>query len=224
MADPSAVGEAASDLLPFAHNHVPEKFPSFGITVGFSKYLSSFATVEQAFHAIEDVHRAEGFSLPPAEGVRLSPMVLPTFRLQFDRSFGAALQIGWADGPRDDLRLIGGLVSGRTTRWPGDRISFFAELGGGRYEFKFTRSYGARITPFDGAGGYYELERIVLKGSGSYWTTAGGLTLHAGPRGAIEALVQYVGTDDVSTDAAGAGRVSLNLSGTMIGVSAGFRF
>ena len=212
------------DILPFAHNEVPESFPSFGFAFGAGGFVPGFATVDQAFRAIEDVHRAEGFSVPSAADVRLGPILLPTLKVRLNRWLDVAFQMGRTlnskgrepQGSIDQLTLMGGLVSGRLALSPAGRVSLFAGLGGGTYRFSFRRNYGVRVSPNDGNGGYYELEAITLQGGGGYWTTAGGLTIRAFPRGALEALAQYVGTGDVSTQA---GDVRVNMSGTMIAVS-----
>lgn len=221
MADRPAVAantSDTSDILPFAQNEIPTTFPSVGLAIGFATYLSGFTTVEQAFHTLEDTYRAGGFSVPRAGDVDLGPMLLPTLKARFTKWLDVALQLGRAKGSNDELTLKGGLVSGRYTLPRADRVSLFAGLGAGTYRFSFQRDYGVRVSPVE-AGGYYRLDRITIEGGGRYWTTAGGLTIRAGPHGAFEVLVQYLGTGDVSTDARSAGKVSLNMSGAMIGVS-----
>jgi len=209
-----------SDTFPFAHNGVPESFPSVGVSVGGGGYLSSFAAVERAFRAIEDVHRAAGYPVPSAQGVRTGPLVVPGLKVRFNRWLDVGFQMVRSGGAATDkMTLIGGLVSGRTALSPGGKVSLFAGVGGGTYRFSFRRAYGVRVSANDGYGGYYELEDITLVGGGGYWTTAGGLTLRAFPRGALEAQIQYFGTDDVSTDTAGAGEVRLNMSGATLALS-----
>jgi len=220
MAGRPAIAAGISDVFPFAQNEVPETFPSFGLSIGVGGYLSGFATVERAFHAIEDAYRAGGFFVPRAGDVRLGPMVLPTLKVRLNQWLDVGFQMGRAgDGTSDKVKLMGGLVSGRYALSRAGKVSLFAGLGGGTYRFSFRRGYGVQVTPIDGRGGYYELDAIMLEGGGGYWTTVGGLTIRALPRGTLEALVQYVGTDDVSTDASQAGEVRLNMSGAMIGVS-----
>lgn len=227
LGDRSAVAADLSDTLPFAQNEVPESFPSVGFSIGVGGYVSSFAAVERAFHAMEDVHRAGGFSVPRAADVRLGPILLPTLKVRLNRWLDVAFQMGRTLGSKsggdqepgstDQLTLMGGLVSGRLS--PAGRVSLLAGLGGGMYRFSVRRDYGVRVSPTDGSGGFYELESITLEGGGGYWTTAGGLSIRAWPRGTLDALAQYVGTGDVSTNATSAGDVRVNMSGTMIAVS-----
>ena len=212
------VAADTSDILPFARNEIPETFPSVGFAIGLAKPLAGFTTVERAFQNLEDTYRAGGFPVPRAGAVDLVLMVMPTFKVRLNRWLDVACQMGRSTGPRDELKLMGGLVSGRHTL-RADNVSLFAGLGAGAYGFSFKRDYGAQITAVDSNGGHYRLESLTLRGGGRYWTTAGGLTIRTGKHGAFEVLVQYLGTGDVSTALTRAGDVSLNISGAMIGVS-----
>lgn len=215
-----AVAAGMPDAFPFAQNEIPEGFPSFGLAIGVGGYLSSFKTVEQAFHAIEDAYRAGGFFVPAAKDVELGPMVLATLKVRFTPWLDAGFQIGRAGaGTGDKVSLMGGLVSGRYALSPAGKVSLFAGLGGGTYRFSFTRGYGVQVSPIDGGGGYYELDAITLEGGGDYWTTVGGLAIRVWPGGALEVAAQYLGTGDVSAAATKAGEVRLNMSGAMIGIS-----
>ena len=220
MANRPPVGAEVSDVFPFAHNEVPESFPSVGFALGVGGCLSRFTSVERAFHAIEDVYRDGGFPVPSAGEVRTGPIVVPALKVRLNRWLDVGFQVGRAAGTKTDkVTLMGGLVSGRLGLSPGGRVALFAGIGGGAYRFSFQRAYGVRVSPADGSGGFYELEHIALEGGGGYWTTAGGLTLRAFPRGALEAQIQYVGTGDVTTDATGAGQVRVNMSGAMLALS-----
>jgi hypothetical protein len=215
---PAAIGND-SDILPFAHHEVPESFPSIGLAIGFGAYLSGFASIEQAFHTMEDAYRAGGFSVPSAADVELPPMVLATIRLRLSRRFDLSAQVGRATGVSDELRLLGGLASAHYWLSPTGKASLWAGLGGGTCGFSSTRNYSAQITPVDGNGGYYVLDTITLEGGATYWTAAGGLAIRMWPHGALEGQVQYLGTGDASTGATRAGDVRVNMSGTLIAVS-----
>ena len=217
-ARPAATWEGAN-ILPFAHNEIPATYPEVSVAFGLAAYLSSFTEVEHAFRAIEEVYRAAGYSVPVAADVATGPMTLATLTVWLNRWLDVSCQLGRTGSADNELRLLGGIVSGRYTLPAAGKVSLRAGLGGGANGFSFSRAYGVQVTPFDGSGGYYTLERITLKGGGRYWTAAGGLTIRTGPHGALDALIQYVGMGDVSTDTARAGKVSMNLSGAMIGAS-----
>ena len=213
------VALAQSDGPFTAQAEIPETYPSVGATFGMGWYLSDFSAVERAFHSIENAYAAGGYTVPPARDVDLPPIVLPSIRVRLSPWIEATLQAGRAEGMSDELGLVGGLVSARYPLKRPGKVFLLVGAGAGIYRFSFARSYGVQISPVDGNGGYYELDQITLAGRGSYWTAAGGLSIRAWRRGAVEASVQYVGTGDVSTDLTRAGRVSLNMSGAMIGLS-----
>jgi hypothetical protein len=220
MANRPPVEADMSDVFPFANNVVPESFPSVGFALGVGGCLSSFTSVEAAFHAMEDVYRADGFPVPSARDVEPGPMVMPTLMVRLNPWLEGRFQMGRAGGATADrVTLLGGLVSGRVPLSPAGKVSLLAGLGGGSYRFSFVRSYGARVSSTDANGGYFELETITLHGGGGYWTAGGGLAVGAFPRGALEARIQYVGTGDVTANTTRAGDVRVNMSGAMLSLS-----
>lgn len=222
----SPVSDASDDskALPFAHHQVPMTYPSLGVGIGVAGYVSNFRGVEQIFHAIEDSYAAEGYTLTFAKDVSPGPMMLYAITYRINRSLELAAQVGRTMNKNDDLTLGGGLVSGRYPLPTAPNASFFGRLGAGAYGFSFHRSYGARISPVDGSGGYSVLDDITLEGGGRYWTTAGGVTIRAGTEGVFEASIQYVGMPDVVVESQRAGRISMNMSGVILGASLAFLF
>jgi hypothetical protein len=191
-------------------------YPGVEIAVGISRYFTGSNGVAQAFHQIEDVHRAVGFSIRPAADVTSWGLVLSTLRVRLPPPIAVACQLGRTLGTSNDVRLTGGIVSGRLALRSLPGVSLEAGLGGGVCGFDFTRHYDALISPPGST--YTVLDRITLKGRRGYWTANGGVTFDVAPHYALEALVQYVGMRDMKTDAGQAGRVSINLSGGFAGV------
>jgi len=211
--------EAPTDFLPFASNPIPLTYPSVAVAIGLADFRSGFQGVDRAFRAIEDSYRTRGYAVPPSSGITSESMLLFTFDVSLNPSLDGALQLGQTIDQDNQLRLVGGLISGRYTPPQAANVSFLAGLGAGAYGLRLQRHYGARITPVDGSGGYTALDVIRLEGGGAYGTIAGRLEVRVASYTAFEGVVQYFGMGDVSTDAGSTGRMSVNTSGTMCGVS-----
>src|SRR5262245_11176827 len=208
---------APSDILPFAGNAIPMSYPAVGVALGYAHYFSSFKGIEDAFHAIEDsIRTGSGFVVPAAAGPESVRGILLTFTLRFNPALEAACQVARTGDDNNEVRLIGGLVSGHYALTMVRKVSVFGGLGGGRYGVHFARNYGVPLTPTDPTGGHIQLDNIKLDGGGGYWTTAGGVTIHADPHLSLEGLIQYFGMSDVPLDAGSAGRISTNASGVLI--------
>jgi hypothetical protein len=217
----SAAAESSSTAtpLPFAENEIPITYPRVSFALGVAMYSSALTGVEEAYRNFENAYSAAGYPQPHAAEASLGPMYLFTLTASLSPSLDLACQIGRTADQNNQLKLLGGIVSGRYSMPDTKNLSFSAGLGGGGYGFSFTRKYGGPVSPVDANGGYIALESIELKGGGAYWTAQGGVTLGLGRRAALNGLVQYVGAGDVSTDTARAGKVTVNVSGTMFGAS-----
>ncbi len=208
-----------STLLPFADHPLPETYPAFSFGIGLASFQSSFRGSGKAFAAVEDSIRAGGYTVPSSSGIRSEGMLLLTLDASFNRSLDAMIQLGHSEDPDNRLRLVGGLVSGRYSPPKADWLSLLAGLGGGAFDLRLQRHYGVSITPVSGSGTYTTLDKIRFKGAGTYGTVAGRLAVRATPNMVIEGAVQYFLMSRLSTDLGGAGRSSVNASGTLLGIS-----
>jgi len=219
----AAESSSAATPLPFAGNELPISYPRVSFAFGLAMYSSALTGVNEAFSKFEEAYSAAGYPQPHAADASLGPMYLFTLTVSLNPTVDVACQINRSADQNNELRLLGGIVSGRYTMPDAKQLSFSAGLGGGGYGFSFTRHYGGAVSPVDPSGGYYALDSIDLKGGGAYWTAQGGVMLNLGRHAALSGIVQYVGAGDVSTDTARAGNVKVNVSGTMFGASfAGF--
>lgn len=215
----SLPGEREPDVLPFAKNELPTTYPSVGVGLGVGSYRADLGRVKQAFHTMEGVYRTAGYSIPNAREIHLDAMALWKLAVRLNKAWDVALQLGRSNGESNQLRTTGVLVSRRFASTAGGGFSLVAGLGGGTYGFSFMQSYGVTVSPVDANGGYYVLDKIVLKGGGNYWTGTGGFKFRPGMHTAVDVLAQYVGMNDASANTERAGRISMNLSGVMVGAS-----
>lgn len=207
------------NTLPFTENQLPHSYPELSVELGLAAFMSGLTGVDEAFNKIEDVYAAAGYPLPATSTASPGSMLLATLTVWLNDWLDVACQLGRTLNEDSEVRLLGGIVSGRKTLPDSKNVSVHAGLGGGVSGFSFLRRYGAQVSPVDGSGGYYELESIELNGGGPYWTIQGGVSIRTGPHGALNGLIQYVGMGDVSTTTANAGPVTVNVSGAMIGAS-----
>jgi hypothetical protein len=206
--------------LPFAKNEIPGG-PRLGVGAGIGTYAVSLGSVERAFGRIEDVYRSQGYSLPRTH-LELDAMRLYRVTLRLGRNYNLACQVGRSKSQLTDLKMIGGLLTRRVVSSASGDAALAVGLGGGSFSFSFTRPYGVQVSPTFGDGSYDYLRSVTLEGSATYLAGAGGVTLRPATHVAFDGLVQYVRVADASTDTERAGRVSMNLSGVVLGASLTF--
>jgi len=119
------------------------------------------------------------------------------------------------DGDRN-LRFVGVLASGRMGFGRTQPVTVSGGLGAGFYSFSFKANYGAVLNAT--GGGFYELQDLTLRGGGAYGTVRGDFSIAIGEGGALRAFAQYLGVGDQTT-ASYAGPLSVNASGTLLGVT-----
>jgi hypothetical protein len=210
--------------LPFAWNVTP-RYPKLGVSAGVANRLSAFADVDAAFRRIEDTYRADGYSVQRARQARLGPVLTWTLTVELQRTFALAVDVASGTGSDGTWNSAGGLAIERWSPRPDAPVSAFAGGGGGGYSFQFARQYGAIITPIDSSGGYGTLDTVTLDGSGYYGTVLGGVLVKPPGTGVtIVGRVQYFGTGHVVAQTPRAGRVSIDASGTIAGVSLLYAF
>jgi hypothetical protein len=208
-----------AELLPFTRNPVPINYPRLSFAIGFGGFQSDFRGAEDAFRATEDSIRAGGYAVPHSEVQHSHGLFLLTLGVDFSPALEAALQFGQTSDPDHEVRLVGGLVSGRYTLPRAENVSLLAGLGVGAYGLRLKQQYGVVISPVDGSGGFTTLDYIQLEGNGRYGALAGRLAVRASRTVAFDALVQYFFMSELSMDAGSAGQMSVNPSGATLGAS-----
>ena len=197
------------------------KYPAIHLSGGVG-YFASSNGIGDAFHRIEGVHRAAGYSIRRAPGLESFAIALSTLTVQIAPPVAVAIQLGRTESQSNDVRLTGGLLSGRLATTSSPRLTLVGGFGGGICGFKFIRYYGDVISP-QGAS-YTTLSHITLEGRGRYWTANGGLDFGVSPHLAFEGRIQYVVMPDVTVDAGRAGTAAINLSGGLAGVALAYKF
>jgi hypothetical protein len=204
--------------LPFARGELPVRYPRFGTTFGAALRLSGFASVDRTFRKMEDVHRAEGYSVQ-APSTKLGRISQVTFTLQLSPTTELACESLQSFDNQNEFRAAGGLLSRRYVLPTARKVSIFAGLGAGRYRFKFGQRYDVQISPVDSNGGYYVLETIRIQGSGFYGVGTCGLALHPSRHSELEVAARYLRMPDETTNDPRAGRIAVNVSSVLLGVS-----
>jgi hypothetical protein len=69
------------EVLPFAENDLPRPSFSVGLGAGVASYLVDLKEVDQAFRAMEDVYRNNGYYIPESRASSLAPMALYTLTM-----------------------------------------------------------------------------------------------------------------------------------------------
>jgi hypothetical protein len=205
--------------LPFARGELPVRYPRLGMNFGAAHRFSSFASVDRAFRKMEDVHRAEGYSVPRAPSMNLGLVSQSTFTLQLTPTTELACESVQSFDVQRDFRAVGGLLSRRYLLPTARKVAIFAGLGAGRYRFSFVQHYGVQISPVDPNGGYNVLETIRIQGSGFYWAGSGGLRVRASRKSELEVAARYLRMPDETMNDPRAGRITVNMSSALLGVS-----
>lgn len=209
---------ARPDRLPFAGNPLPMEFPRLGAGFGAGAYVGGMDDIEQAFRAMEDAYRAAGFDIYSPPVFEPDPMLIYTLTLSVSRRLDLTGQVGDMDSGSGRLRTAGVLVTGRVASTAGEEVALYAGLGAGNYRFSFTGTYNAAM-PRDSTGGYWVLDDVTLEGGGTYWSGAGRLALRPRFHMTIDLIAQYLGTSEVSADTPHAGRISVHMSGVLLGAA-----
>ncbi len=208
----------AEDLLPFAKHASPRSSPAIGLGFGIGSYHAGLEGVERAFQAIEDVYRSSGYPIPDPPEIQADPMQLWALTIRVSSTWQVACQAGLSGGESNRIKLLGGLLTARFPIPGTASHTLHASIGGGRYGFSLSKTYGVRITPIESNGGYSALEEITLSGGGGYVTAGGGITLHVGRKVDFDLLAQRFHMGEETATREGLGKMSVDLSGTHIGV------
>jgi hypothetical protein len=205
------------EALPFAKNSLP--LPALGFGAGIAIPTQGLGGVERAFEKIENVYRAQGYSLPSPH---LSLDAMATYRMTVrpGKNYEIVGQLcrtrGSESGTESELNTTGLLIARRFASTETGASSLVVGLGGGAYGFLFRREYNVPVSPTNADGSYYLLRNITLEGGGAYGTGAAGFTLRAGRHVAFDGLAQYLWMKDTAKSVPPAGEVSFHLSGLVL--------
>ncbi len=205
--------------LPFAAHLEPRTYPAVSVGFGIAWYASSFKGVARAFGAVEDTVRRTGYFVPPAGKVPAQDLSMLTLRMSATPRLGATFQLGETNDGDNRVRLVGGFA---WYDWNFANLPFLSlttGVGGGLDRFTFHRAYGVTISPVGAGGGYTTLDFVQFEGHGAYATVAAEAVVRTASQAEFSGTLQYLAAGDVSSDLAGLGRQSINVSGCTLGVS-----
>jgi hypothetical protein len=205
-----------SDTLPFAGNDLPAHYPSFGFGYGILANQAGYHDLEHALTRMEDFYRQQGFTIHRHRRVGLDRLQFWSLALRLNRHIDIVAEVGRVSEKQGYLHTSDTMALIHWTPRPGNSPGLFAGLGGGEYAFSWKQEYHDPVSPV-GSGGWYELESIRFSWHGVYASAVAGVALRPSTNTLIEIYGQHLMMKTVRVQSLNVGRLSIDLSGSLLG-------
>jgi opacity protein-like surface antigen len=215
--------ELQSDILPFASKAEGlelESFPQVGFGVGLSSYSPDLSGVRDAFTAIEDKYRKQGYSITHHnESLDVGTHFSYNLRIRLSQHFGLIVAAGKSTEGTVTTKIVSasGLYSFRfrDVSW----LRPYIGLGICHSQFSTEVHYNSRdrISPVSSYGSYAYLDALSADGGNTGFALLGGVELAPQGSVAIEGYLSYLGIGKLQTTVDNTDQAAVNLSSLIAG-------
>lgn len=216
------------DNLPFPKERPVTGFQNYSISLGinFTYVSADFSGVHDAFTAIEDKYRAQGYSIMRHDAEMNLPMMIGAhLQLRISRNLYLSVETGrtTSEGETEKFQMISGSVNYRFKPFGTNLLEAHAGIGIGRYSFQIMRRYGlsnriselrdryGQINPLGEA--YTYLNSLASSGQSAVFPLGFGLELLLAGQFSIGLQGNYSFAPDVTLDLVSGPQSRINLGG-----------